>query len=237
VIMAASKGQQALDNLGRGDAVSNGLFTRELIKQMRTPGLSASDMLRRVRGNVETAAAGVNHLQRPSLVDESSSDFFFYPAGTVLPAPAPAPAVVAAPSPAPAPPPPSAVVAAPAAAARPAATPYNYADAPREFDAWETAVRVNTRAAFESFLAQYPGGRYAAKARTRLTELGGAPAAASTPAVDPQVERDAWERAVAGKRKADYENYLNLYPNGRWAEPARAALKRLNTPAPSSSYY
>jgi Caspase domain len=230
VIMAASKGQQALDNLGRADAVANGLFTRELIKQMRSPGLSASDMLRRVRGSVEAAAASVNHAQRPSLVDESSSDFFFYPAGTQPPELAPAVAV-AAPSPAPAAAVPLPPPAAPANPPR-SASQYNYADAPREFDAWESAVRLGTRAAFESFVEQYPNGRYAHQARTRLAGLGVAPAPTSAPrapSADPQVEREVWERAVAGKRKVDYESYLSLYPNGRWAEPARAALKRLDS--------
>lgn len=232
VIMAASKGQQALDNLGREDSVANGLFTRELVKQMRTPGLSASEMLRKVRGNVETAAASVNHVQRPSLVDESSSDFFFYPAGSaVAAAPAPAP-VIAAPAPAPV----SAPAPAPARAEpKPpqpqpaAANAYSYADAPREFDAWEVAVKAGTRAAYESFLQQYPSGRYAQQARTRLVAMGAAPAGSAappSPANDPQVEREMWERAVKSKRKADYEAYLSLYPNGRWAEPAREAIKR-----------
>ncbi len=231
VIMAASKGQQALDNLGREDSVANGLFTRELVKQMRTPGLSASEMLRKVRGNVEAAAATVNHVQRPSLVDESSSDFFFYPAGSVVaaapsPSPAPAPAI-AAPAPAPA------TAQAPARAEAPPPRPaspnaYSYADAPREFDAWEVAVKAGTREAYESFLQQYPSGRYAQQARTRLVAMGAAPAgtAAPSPANDPQVEREVWERAVKSKRKADYEAYLSLYPNGRWAEPAREAIKR-----------
>jgi len=235
VIMAASKGQQALDNLGRDDSVANGLFTRELVKQMRTVGLSASDMLRRVRGNVETAAAAVNHLQRPSLVDESSSDFFFYPTGTAAaaPVPAPAPAIVtAAPSPAP-------VIAAPAPAPTSATPPkpgggsYSYADAPREFDAWETAVRVGTRAAYESFLQQYPSGRYAQQARTRLTAMGAAPAGNASPAPANDADREAWERAVKGNRKGDYETYLREYPNGRWAEQARTAIKRAS---PRSGY-
>lgn len=230
VIMAASKGQQALDNLGREDTVANGLFTRELVKQMRTPGLSASEMLRKVRGSVEAAAASVNHVQRPSLVDESSSDFFFYPAGAAVPAaaPAPAPVTVAAAPPAAAPAPALVRTEAPAPAKPNNA--YSYADAPREFDAWEAAVRGGTRAAYESFLQQYPSGRYAQQARTRLLAMGAAPAGANapppSPANDPQVEREMWDRAVKSKRKADYEAYLNLYPNGRWAEPAREAIKR-----------
>lgn len=79
--MAASKGQQALDRLSDNDPVKNGLFTRELVKQMRTRGLPVTEMLRKVRTNVVAAANTVNHKQKPSLTDESSSDFFFYPAG------------------------------------------------------------------------------------------------------------------------------------------------------------
>lgn len=230
VIMAASKGQQALDNLGRDDIVANGLFTRELVKQMRTVGLSASEMLRRVRASVEAAAASVNHLQRPSLVDESSSDFFFYPAGITVaaaPAPAPAPAPVAVVAVAPSPAPVQTVAAPPP---KPGGNSYSYADAPREFDAWEEAVRQGSRSAYEGFLQQYPNGRYAQQARTRLVAMGAAPAGSNapppSPANDPQVEREMWDRAVQSKRKADYEAYLNLYPNGRWAEPAREAIKR-----------
>jgi len=235
IIMAASKGQQALDNLGRNDPVPNGLFTRELIKQMRTVGLSASDMLKRVRTSVESSAATVNHSQRPSLVDESSSDFFFYPAGAQAPQPpqsfaipAPIPAVA---SPAPAPLAPQTTL--PAAAPRPAGNTY---DPQREFDAWEAAARAGTRATFESFIAQYPDGRYTPQARTRLAGLGAAPAPAPSPApaappkpaaYNPQLEFEVWDRAVTSNRKADYENYLSLYPSGRYVELAKAALKKV----------
>lgn len=265
VIMAASKGQQALDNLGRNDTVKNGVFTRELIKHMRTPGLSATEMLKRVRGAVESLAATVNHQQRPALMDESSSDFFFYPPGASAPAVAAAPAVaqallapavsggraqvptqnVAAPagggsdryttpltaSPSTyttpvAPPPPR-----PAA---PAAATGSY-NPQQEFDAWEAAARTNTRASLEAFIAQYPDGRYTPQARQRVA--GMAPAAAPAPAPapvppkpaahNPQAEFEVWDRAVTSGKRADYENYLSQYPNGRYVDLARAALKKL----------
>jgi hypothetical protein len=159
IIMAASKGQQALDRLGDNDPVANGLFTRELVKQMRQPGLSAGEVLKRVRANVERAAQQVNHAQRPSLVDESSSDFFFHAgragsaaaaAAPTLPAEAPAPAATVA-----------------AAAA--------YAPQ-REFDAWEQAARAGTREGLDGYLRQFPAGRYAGAAKARLALLaGGAP--------------------------------------------------------------
>jgi hypothetical protein len=245
IIMAASKGQQALDRLSNNDPIPNGLFTRELIKHMRTSGLAAADMLKRVRMGVETSAATVNHAQRPSLVDESSTDFFFFPAGGGAPAPAP----IAAPTPAPAPAPviaaPAPVVApAPAPAPRPpvttpAPTPPAAAgaagDPQREFDAWEAANRTGTRSAYEGFVRQYPDGRYTPRAKARITELGAPPAAApapsaapapapAKPAASPQSEFDLWDKAQTSNLKVDYENYLRQFPNGRYADRARAAL-------------
>jgi len=177
VIMAASKGQQALDRLSDRDPVPNGLFTRELIRHMRTPGLSASEMMRRVKSGVEEAAATVNHVQRPSLVDESSSDFYFFPAqsGRVVAVPAPSPVPpTPAPSPNPAPTPqPQRYTPPPAPAPTPVQA--NRSDAQREFDAWDTASRNPSRASLENFLAQYPNGRYAGQARTQLAAMGAAP--------------------------------------------------------------
>ena len=252
IIMAASKGQQALDRLGNTDAVPNGLFTRELIKQMRTAGLSASDMLKRVRTSVESSAASVNHAQRPSLVDESSADFFFYPAGSsVAPAPAPAPFTVPAPIPSPAPAPrPAPPIASPAPAPYTAPAPVPYAAPPpatrpaaaaandpqREFDAWEAASSAGTRAALEGYLSRYPEGRYVPLARNTISSLAASPAPApvSTPAPapraaanDPQAEFEIWDRAVTSNKKADYEYYLSVYPSGRYIDLARAALKKL----------
>jgi hypothetical protein len=258
IIMAASKGQEALDRLNNADTVPNGLFTRELIKQMRNPGLSAGDMLKRVKLSVETAAATVNHAQRPSLVDESSTDFFFYPSnrGAAAPSPSPAPVTTPAPAPAPvfsppapapapapvfsAPPPPAPAPApiirppAPSPAPAPATSPSGYSPQ-REFDDWEAAAKVGTRAALERFVAQYPEGRYAPQARTKIAGMAASPAPAPAPvaaprpaaANNPQAEFEAWDRAATSKRKADYEAYLAAYPNGRYVDLARAALQKL----------
>ena len=212
IIMAASKGQQALDRLSNSDSVPNGLFTRELIKQMRTRGLSTSDVLKRVRTSVEASAATVNHAQRPSLVDESSSEFYFYPDLGAVTAPAPAPAPRPAPAPMPAPAPVTSTV----------------SDAQRELDAWDVASASKTRAAFERFVAQFPDGRYTPLARTQLAGMAPAPAAAPAPAPapapradshNPQAEFEVWDRASTSNRKADYEAYLRSYPNGRLHRP------------------
>ena len=246
IIMAASKGQQALDRLSNDDAVPNGLFTRELMKQIRTPGLSASDMLKKVRASVEGAAAGVNHAQRPSLVDESSTDFFFFPGAQAVAMAAPAPAPITAPpllAPAPRPAQaaaPMVAIAAPTAAPSPAPSPTSalarpaVSDPQREFDAWEAAGRGGTRASFEAFVAQYPDGRYTPQARIRLAGLQAASAAPAVVAQakpvaanNPQLEFETWDRAATSKKRDDYEQYLAAYPSGRYVELARAALKKL----------
>lgn len=255
IIMAASKGQQALDRLNNADPVPNGLFTRELVKQMRQRGLSASDMLKRVRTTVEASAASVNHAQRPSLVDESSSDFFFYPgaagaSAAFAPAavPAAAPPVTAPLTPParpepvyvqPAAPAPVSAAPAPAVAARPSSqspAPATGYDPQREFDAWEAASKVGTRAALEGYIAQYPQGRYTPQARVRVAAMAALPAPAPAPvappaprpsaAPNPQLEYETWDRAETSKRRADYEAYLAAYPNGRYVDLVREAMKK-----------
>ena len=167
VIMAASKGQQALDRLSDNDPVANGLFTRELVQQMRQKGVSAGEMLKRVRTNVERTALSVRHEQRPALVDESSSDFFFYPARGGATSALGSPE---RPEPAPAPPVPAATTYAPQ----------------REFDVWYEAASAATGEGFESYLRQFPNGRYAAHARTRIATLAGSvPAPAPLPLQKP----------------------------------------------------
>jgi uncharacterized caspase-like protein len=221
IIMAASKGQQALDRLNDRDPVPNGLFTRELVKQMRQPGLSASEMLKRVRANVETAALTVNHAQRPALIDESSSEFFFYPArgsATAVASPAALPqASTQAIRPT-----------APGAAAPTAGAGYG----PQlEFDAWEAASQAGSRSALEDFIRQHPDGRYTPRARSLLAAaVAGLPVpVVPTPSpIQPvpatsAAETAVWEKAASSRRRADYDAYLAAYPDGRFAEQARQA--------------
>ena len=256
VIMAASRGQEALDRLGKNDTVPNGVFTRELIKHMRTPGLSAGDMVKRVKLSVEQAAASVNHEQWPAVQDETRTDFFFHPQagrpGQAVASPSPAPAptpVFSAPTPAPTPAPvfgsPSlpayAPAPSPAAVVRPSTpapaavtSPSSYGPQ-REFDDWEAAVKVGTRAALERFVSQYPEGRYTPQARTKMAGMAATPAPATAPVAapkpaathNPQAEFELWDRAATSKRRADYEAYLAAYPNGRYVDLARAAMQKL----------
>jgi len=78
ILMAAGPGQKALDRLSEQDPDPNGLFTREFIRLMKTPGLPVRDLLYRVREEVAAKAATVSHKQRPSLREDSNAAFTFY---------------------------------------------------------------------------------------------------------------------------------------------------------------
>ena len=83
-------------------------------------------------------------------------------------------------------------------------------------------------------MLQFPQGRYTPQARVKISGMAAAPAPAPTPAPaparpvanNPQAEFEVWDRADTSKRKADYEAYLAAYPNGRYVDLARAALKK-----------
>lgn len=77
VIYSAARGQQALDRLGPGDTDPNGVFTREFIKRMRTPGLPVEALVRDVQDAVEQAAARIGREQRPAIYNEARGQFVF----------------------------------------------------------------------------------------------------------------------------------------------------------------
>ncbi|MFO1296961.1 MAG: hypothetical protein U1F25_11115 [Rubrivivax sp.] len=109
-------------------------------------------------------------------------------------------------------------------------------DPQKEFDAWDQAMRGSSRASFETFLRSYPNGRYSDRARARIAQYGAAPPPAPTPAPapapvpnagsNPAAEFALWDKAQASNRRADYEAYLRQYPNGRYADRARALLPK-----------
>ncbi len=80
--------------------------------------------------------------------------------------------------------------------------------------AWEQAEREDSNQAYLEFLAKYPQGEYADRARRRIAEL--------------KIER-AWERAQFRDRIEHYRRFLEQYPDSQYAAAAReriAALER-----------
>lgn len=157
VIFSAGRNQKALDSLNATDRNPNGVFTREFLQRMRTPGLSIEKLAIEVKNAVETLAMTVKHEQRPLIVNDSTGDFFFFPSGGA--------AAVSRPA-----------VPAPAAAADPSA------EAAREDRFWDEAKSADNAESYEAYLAAYPAGRYRTFARGHIARLSGRAVAAAPPA-------------------------------------------------------
>jgi len=77
VVFSAGAGQQALDKLGPTDKNPNGLFTRTLLTEIRTPGMRVDNVIREVRKKVVESARSVGHEQVPAIYDQVVGDFYF----------------------------------------------------------------------------------------------------------------------------------------------------------------
>ncbi len=84
VAYATAPGRVAADGEG-----ANGLYTQELLRAMRQPGLKVEDIFKQVRINVSRASNGA---QTPWEASSLTGDFYFQAAVPSAPAPAPAPA-------------------------------------------------------------------------------------------------------------------------------------------------
>jgi tetratricopeptide (TPR) repeat protein len=125
VMFSAGANQEALDRLGVNDREQNGVFTRVLLKEMATPGVSADRMLRVVREKVVELAQQVGHDQVPAIYDQTIGDFYFRGAADADSAAAVAPVAAQAAARSPAPP-----VATPAPAVAAAKSAQSSADVP-----------------------------------------------------------------------------------------------------------
>ena len=162
VLYSAGAGQEALDNLGPRDKDPNGVFTRVLIKEMKTPGLSFDQVIHEVREQVVQLAKSVDHVQTPGYYSQFTGDFFFTAA-----APGQNASVTQAPNAAQAP-------AAPSASDHRAPT----AD---EIAAYKAAEAANTAPGWQIFKRNYPNSAYGTTADIRLASLTQPHAPAPTP--------------------------------------------------------
>jgi hypothetical protein len=63
--------------LNAQDRDPNGLFTRTLLKEIRTPGVRIDNVIREVRKKVVETARTVGHEQVPAIYDQVVGDFYF----------------------------------------------------------------------------------------------------------------------------------------------------------------
>jgi len=206
VIFSAGRNQKALDSLSSKDESPNGVFTRELLARMRTPGLSIEKLAIEVKTAVERLASTVNHDQRPLIVNDSTGEFFFFPlAGNVS-----------------------------ADAVAPAPVPSTLSEASREDRFWEDAKGPDNVEGYQAYLALYPTGRYAGLARANLSRLqaragsaGGSQVASSRSASPPDVPAAMLSPTVT---TAPPGNTGGLPPRAATVAPPTTAI----TPAPMS---
>lgn len=138
IAFATAPGSVAADGEG-----SNGIYTKHLIANMKTPGLAVEQLFKKVRIGV---MSDTKERQVPWESSSLKGDFYFKAA------PVSEPVQVAAVKPS-----------APAAAEPSAAT--------IELAFWESIKTSRALADFQAYLEQYPKGRFAALARNRVKQI------------------------------------------------------------------
>jgi len=115
-----------------------------------------------------------------------------------------------------------------AAAARPKAEATAAED--RDTALWQQVQASGTREYYETYLREFPRGKYVALARSELKRL-----AAQEKEQQAQLERQAWEKAQQINSEQSYQSYLAEYPRGTYAALAQAAEKKARKEAATLS--
>lgn len=77
---------------------------------------------------------------------------------------------------------------------------------------WDDAAKLNTIAAFEAYLNEWPTGDYAQSARRNISQL--------------QADMAGWQRARGAHSKAAYQKYLEDFPKGQFASTATLEVSK-----------
>lgn len=198
IAYATAPGRVAAD--GAGD---NGLYTSELLKAMRVPGVSVTDMFMQVRGEVMKKTG---NKQVPWEASSLVGSFYF---SGGLASSAASNAVTTDTSPG-----------GPRFDA--SAFEYNY---------WDSIKNSTSVDDFKAYLAKYPNGQFADLARNRIKNLEVAakptePSLTST-AADPTTEVAFWDYIKNSTNVEDFRAYLKRYPNGAFSDLAKNRLNAL----------
>jgi uncharacterized caspase-like protein len=218
---ATQPGNTASDGDGK-----NSPFTKALTAAMMKPGIGVFDTFNTVGLTVKAATGGQ---QQPWLASSPIEGTFQFRAGSAVPVPAPP--------------------AAPAANAAAATASASSAD---ERSYWESVRDSKNPSELEAYLKRFPQGMYADLAHTRLATLKAAAAsnaAAHRSAAPPAGgaagsaadDRSYWESVRDTRNPAELEAYLQRFPQGTYADLAKARLVSLReapppTPAAQFTY-
>jgi len=95
----------------------------------------------------------------------------------------------------------------------------------RDRDFWSQTGALDTEEGLRAYLGRYPDGLYSDQAEARLKQIE-----REQRRLAQKAEREAWDKAVMQGTVASYGAYLQAYPNGRFAEEARARIAALRNP-------
>lgn len=90
---------------------------------------------------------------------------------------------------------------------------------------WNETGADGTEESLRAYLRRYPDGIYADTAREALKDYERQRRREAA-----REEREAWDRAVMAGTLDSYQQYLNAYPQGRFAGEARARIETLSRP-------
>jgi cytochrome c len=93
----------------------------------------------------------------------------------------------------------------------------------KDSSAWESAKTSATENSYQQYLSNYPNGNYVNLAKARIAKL-------QKDLADQEAHDDkkAWEDAVATATKSGYEEYIGIYPQGKYVAQARASISKLD---------
>lgn|GEM_PF-2232454 len=201
IAYATAPGRVASDGTGQ-----NGLYTSELLKQMRVPGLSATEMFMRVRAEVMKQTG---NKQVPWEASSLVGSFYFSGSPTNL-----------------------SLSNSGANNAAPSETKFDAAAF--EYSYWETIKNSTNADDFKAYLEKYPNGQFASLAKNRIASLD-APAkpaeSRTAPADSSATELAFWDSVKNSNRVEDFQAYLKRYPNGAFTELANNRMAAMKTAA------
>ena len=218
IAYAAKEGTVASDGAGR-----NSPYSEALLGHLEEPGLEVGLMFRKVRDAVLGMTGG---RQEPFVYGSLSSRGVYLAAAPVPPATAAVTSVQ------------------PSGAEE---TGSSRVVAPGELLFWESVKDSEDRADIEVYLERYPNGTYEALARNRLNRLDATEKDTAAQAPEPQpsslsarmeetrlaAEAKFWALVEESGVPSDLEAYLDHYPDGVYAPPARIRLAQLRRERPA----
>ena len=195
IAYSTAPGRVAADGIGR-----NAPYTAALLKALNVPDLSEADLFKMVRAEVQASTGG---RQTPWEQTSLTGKFVFRRGSANEPSASatPQPSIIPAPLPTP-------MVSAPAL--------------PVEEQYWQVVSSRNSITSYQQYLAEYPRGKYAGEANTRINAIK-----AEELRKQKEVELGRWNDARRADTRESYNAYIAAYPNGGFVAQARQGIRDL----------